>query len=229
MVKALVYEKTRKNYFDAFTEYDQKIRKWVPCYDDMMDMIVFHTPREVKNILDLGCGNGNLSALIIAKFPEACIHLVDSSSCLLDECKYRFRDNNRSNFIHEDFRALSFPKASLDLVVSSIAIHHLTDSEKEDLFRRIFEWLEPNGMLCYADIFRSGNLEMDEFHYRLWRRDSSVKGASKIDWDTYIEHERNYDYPSILREHIDLLGLIGFTNVYCPWKYSFWTQVIAYK
>ena len=54
--------KDKNNYFDEFVKYDQAIKKWVPCYDEMLNSIVFYTPdKNVNNILDLGCGSGNLA------------------------------------------------------------------------------------------------------------------------------------------------------------------------
>ncbi len=45
----------------------------------------------------------------------------------------------------EDFSRLNYADGSFDLIVSSIAIHHLDATSKQSLFRRISDWLRRAG------------------------------------------------------------------------------------
>ena len=40
---------------------------------------------------------------------------------------------------------LSLPPGSVDLVASSLAIHHLPAEPRRELFRKIHDWLTPGG------------------------------------------------------------------------------------
>src|ERR1022692_375939 len=47
---------------------------------------------------------------------------------------------------------LALPESSLDLVVSSYALHHLRDADKAKLLDSAFHWLRPGGRLVLADM-----------------------------------------------------------------------------
>jgi SAM-dependent methyltransferase len=47
---------------------------------------------------------------------------------------------------------LDLPPASVDLIVSSYALHHLRDSDKARLVSAAFGWLRPGGRLVIADM-----------------------------------------------------------------------------
>ena len=57
-------EKKAKQFFDSMVgEYDHAIELCVPRYDEMLWAIMYYLPSGWKpqNILELGCGSGNLS------------------------------------------------------------------------------------------------------------------------------------------------------------------------
>jgi SAM-dependent methyltransferase len=47
---------------------------------------------------------------------------------------------------------LDLPPGSVDLVVSSYALHHLRDADKARLVKAAFGWLRPGGQLVIADM-----------------------------------------------------------------------------
>ena len=61
-----------------------------------------------------------------------------------------------------DLREFRLPPASVDLVVSSYALHHLLDPEKQALVRQAARWLRPGGRLVIADMmFGRGGSQRD--------------------------------------------------------------------
>jgi tRNA (cmo5U34)-methyltransferase len=44
------------------------------------------------------------------------------------------------------------PEGPFDLVASALCVHHLTGSEKADLFARVFSALRPGGRFVLADV-----------------------------------------------------------------------------
>ena len=55
---------------------------------------------------------------------------------LLEQCKGRLSEFGNVQYQEEDFRSLEFAAGSLDLVVSSISLHHLTHEEKVPPLRK---------------------------------------------------------------------------------------------
>lgn len=128
-----------QHIFNAISEkYDLQRRKLIPCFDDFYGMSIKLTEEisPVKNILDVGAGTGLLNTLYAEKYPQAKIDLVDISSDMLNRASARFKGNKNVKFLLQDFTELELEESKYDLAVSALAIHHLTDEQKEKLYSR---------------------------------------------------------------------------------------------
>ncbi|HCW72768.1 MAG TPA: class I SAM-dependent methyltransferase [Clostridiaceae bacterium] len=102
-----------------------------------------------ERYLDLGCGTGNLSSIVGKSFRET--FLVDLSPDMLTIAEDKFSE---LKIPHRSF-ALSMNEISFherfDLITSSIdAINYLLEEEQvEDLFRRVFDHLEDDGVFIF--------------------------------------------------------------------------------
>lgn len=121
-------------YNDIKDEYTESIRRCNPCYDEMIaSMMSYFHPWTPPNILELGCGTGNLTLLLCERFPEASITGVDIAQGTLDICRQRLKDR-QVELIQDDLRQLEYKPESYDLVISSLALHHLEDEERANLY-----------------------------------------------------------------------------------------------
>ena len=115
-------------YDEISGDYNALIKRCVPKYDNMLSTLLdyIHGDFAPQKILELGCGTGNLTSLLTRQFPLASITAVDVSGECIHQCKKR-NFSGHVNFEKSDFRALEYPDNSMDFVISSISIHHLTD------------------------------------------------------------------------------------------------------
>ena len=95
-----------------------------------------------QEILDLGCGDGSLSRLLIAA-GAAQVTAVDPSERMLALARNRASES-RIHYRRASAEDLVVPDRSLDLVVSSLALHYIADWS--GLLRRIAGWLRPGGL-----------------------------------------------------------------------------------
>ena len=87
-------ENQTKQFFESMVgEYNHAIELCVPRYDEMLWAIMYYLPSCWKpvNILELGCGSGNLSELVAQTFPHAKLCLIDQSEKFLSSCSSRLR------------------------------------------------------------------------------------------------------------------------------------------
>jgi tRNA (cmo5U34)-methyltransferase len=159
-------------------------------------------PDRVERVLDLGCGDGRLLALVLESRPEAGGVAVDFSPPMLQRARERFA-GVRGVELREHDLALPLPDlGSFDLVVSSLAIHHLEDARKRELYGEVFGLLEPGG--------RFSNLE----HV------SSPTEALHLE---YLEIARVPEDPSNrlldVETQLGWLRELGFAHVDCFWKW----------
>lgn len=104
-----------------------------------------------KKVLDLGCGFGNISELLLKKGAE--VTGIDASQKLIDYCKRRF-ENQKDNFIVMDGSNMSeISEGSFDYVISSMVLLNVNTEEIiKGIFREIARVLKPDGMFVFSDL-----------------------------------------------------------------------------
>lgn len=225
---------TVEDFFDNVSElYDQSIEKAIPPYREMFQAILgycFLDAAKPLSILELGCGTGNLSLYIQELFPQAELTLVDLSADMLEVASQKLKgDRSRITLLNQGFMALGFPPQSFDLIVSSMALHHLTDQEKPALYTRLFQWLKPNGLFRCGDETLAVPTQAQERNLTQWESWSRQSGATNEDITMWSEHAEKYDHYAPLASHFEWLKQAGFTDVDCYWRKLMWTVFGARK
>jgi cyclopropane fatty-acyl-phospholipid synthase-like methyltransferase len=93
-------------------------------------------------VLDLGCGAGVPVAHRLAERGFDVVG-VDGS---VEQIRLARRNVPSAEFIHADMTALVFPPQSFDAAAAFYSITHVPREEHASLFRRIAEWLKPDGL-----------------------------------------------------------------------------------
>lgn len=217
-------------FFDTLThEYTQTIERCFPRYREMLWAVLDYLPpgRQFGSILELGCGTGNLSVLLKEAIPNASLRVVDLSSESLDVCRSRLGDDVVCDC--QDFGSVDYQTGSFDLVVSSIAIHHLSADGKRSLFQRLHDWLTDDGVLCFADQCAGATDDLYARHIENWKTQTFRAGASESEWRMWMEHQSEHDYHDTLADQMTWLTDAGFNVVDCPWRYLLWSVIQARK
>jgi len=153
-------------------------------------------------VLDLGCGDGRLAALVLEAFPASTVICVDASPPMLDAAAIRFNGDERVTVIAHDLDHELPVNGSFDAVVSSLAIHHVSDERKRTLYAEIAGLLVPGGVFCNLEIVASPTQALHD----QWRDEMGAR-----------------DDPSdVLRDMASqLVWLVeaGLRNVDCIWKW----------
>lgn len=212
-------------------QYDATIERCFPRYREMLWAVVDYLPpnRNCNSILELGCGTGNLSAMVHHRFPDAAMTVVDLSGDSLEVCRSQLAGCKQLNCIEADFSKLHFEPESFDLVVSSIAIHHVDAATKQALFHQIFQWLTADGVLCYADQCAGETEDLYRRHIDNWKTISFAAGTDDAEWAMWMKHQLECDFHETLRDQIQWLQQAGFPVIDCPWRYLLWSVIQARK
>src|SRR5690606_8230246 len=108
-------------------------------------------PRPVQRFLDLGAGDGALSAVLLANYPTAQAVLVDFSPPMLEAASARLAARAtppvvlEADLAHPPWRDAVAHQPPLDAIVSGFAIHHLADERKQTLYAELLPLLAPGG------------------------------------------------------------------------------------
>ena len=168
-------------------------------------------------VLDLGSGSGLFTAILLTKFPNAQVTLVDLSDKMLDVAKERFSAHKDFTYIVADFAHLPI-EGRFDFIISGIAIHHIPGPEKARLYKRCFELLKDGGVFINSDQIKGPSKELDDLNMRLWRASIERSGLAKEEIAKAYERMK-FDVPSTVDEQLKWLRNAGFGQVDCLFKW----------
>ncbi len=95
-------------------------------------------------VADLGCGPGNLTALLAARWPDAEIEGVDASAAMIGRAQEHATD--RLRFVVGDLRAWR-PAEPLDVLVSNATLQWVPDHR--DILSRLVGFVKPGGWFAF--------------------------------------------------------------------------------
>jgi tRNA (cmo5U34)-methyltransferase len=133
--------------------------------------LVEHLPVQVDRVLDLGCGDGRLAALVLDARPQATEAIgLDSSAPMLDLARQRFADEPRVRILEHDLREPLPELGHIDVVVAGFSIHHLAHERKVSLFEEVAAILRPGGVFANLEVVQCATPELQaEFYERIER------------------------------------------------------------
>jgi tRNA (cmo5U34)-methyltransferase len=158
---------------------------------------------------------------VLAAFPDVSIELLDGSEAMLAEAAQRLGD--AVGAVHIADMADELPNGPFDAIVSALAIHHLTDSDKRRLFSRVHAALVPGGVFVNADQVAGPTEELTAIYTATWERDCRALGATDQELDDAYERMR-HDRCADVESQLTWLRSAGFTAADCVYKS--WRQAV---
>jgi len=139
--------------------WDRRVEKWhshvtsAEAFEKVLDRLIqLSSPKPADACVDLGAGTGFVATALAPLVSS--VLAVDVSTAMAASLAERAAADGLQNVSAEvrDLRQLQLPPASVDLVVSSYALHHLSHRDKRALAARAARWLRPGGRLVIADM-----------------------------------------------------------------------------
>lgn len=212
----------RKHFEEEAREYDEIILKIIPYYKEMVKALILSLPfggSDALKVMDLGCGTGTLAKEVKDAFPNATIDCIDLSENMLHMAKAKLADCSGVSFIACDFNAYDFG-GGYDVIVSSLALHHLvTDEEKRKFYGRIYDSLSDGGVFCNADVVLGSSDYLQQRYIGKWKEFINRSVSPEETENKWMVNYKREDSPSVLMRQLGWLGDIGFKNVDVIWKY----------
>jgi SAM-dependent methyltransferase len=176
-------------------------------------MLLSALPQQITRFVDLGTGDGRLLGLVRTRYSEAEGVGLDSSAPMLDRAQERFRGDSLIELRAHDLRRRMPEVGVSDAFVSGLAIHHLEDERKQELFGEIHARLAPGGAFANLDLVRSASSRL---HERFRREIGRVEDDPT-------------DRLAELGEQMGWLREAGFSEVDCHFKSLELALIVAIK
>lgn len=187
-------------------EYDDRIRTFIPYYEEMLDVAADAVPRQARTIVDLGTGTGALAARVAEKTSRSHIVGIDSDSGIL--CAAAGRLQRRGSFLCADFAQTPLPEC--DAVVASFSLHHLrTRRAKTSLFRKAQHALHKSGVFISVDCYPARDAELAREQHEAWKTHLQ-KWYSRKQAASLLKAWSREDFYMPLEEEMALMHRGGF-------------------
>ncbi|MBE9203575.1 class I SAM-dependent methyltransferase [Synechocystis salina LEGE 06099] len=172
--------------------------------------------KNIRHVLDIGCGAGNNTIrLRQSTNQDFNVDLLDLSAPMLMKAAERVQQLNGGavRTLQGDFRLVSLPNSTYDVIIAAAVLHHLRDDEDWlQAFQKIYDLLAPGGSVWITDLVFH---EQPAVQAMMWDRYGyylvSLGGAEYRDKVfSYIDRE---DSPRPVTYQLDLLRSVGFDTV----------------
>lgn len=139
------------------------------------------------NILDLGCGNGNETAILCKKGLN--VTALDISDELINEAKKKAPE---AKFIKADIRTLPIENSSIDNALFIATFHHLkNNNDRLKCLKELHRCIKPNGRVLMS----------------VWTK-KGMKGGKYLSWGS--SSKKRYYYFFEKQELLNLVEMSGF-------------------
>jgi tRNA (cmo5U34)-methyltransferase len=182
---------------------------------DLIASAVVRVSPGASDLLDLGCGSGNYSLKIREKLPSVRVTLIDLSNPMLDRAVERLARQSPGavTAVQGDIRDLEIGTERFDVIVAAMVLHHLREDEEwREVFRKLWQSLNPGGSLWIADLVDHAIPEVEQL---LWDRygDFLTRFKDEAYRDEVFKLVKYEDSPRPLLFQCELLKEAGFRTV----------------
>jgi tRNA (cmo5U34)-methyltransferase len=228
----------RHDVAHSFVEHRRRVLPFLDIQESLVLRLLRRQGKPIERFLDVGSGDGAMSELLLAEFPDARALLVDHSPPMLARAHERLgRFEGRWEAVSTDLSDPSWHDAladdAFDAAVSSYAIHHLDAAEKRRLFADLLELLAPAALFLNMDYVTVAGPMQGSFEEQMAAnlvRSERDRGSARPEEEIVAELSLAFDaddedHPDGAAEQVAWLAAAGFTDAEIHFK---WGEVAVY-
>ncbi|MFZ7344355.1 carboxy-S-adenosyl-L-methionine synthase CmoA [Avibacterium volantium] len=225
MSKDTIFSAPIKNLGDfTFDEnvaevFPDMIQRSVPGYSNIITAIGMLASRFVtpnSNVYDLGCSRGaaTLAARRNIHQPNVKIIGVDNSLPMVERCRQHVQAYHSEipvEILCDDIRNIEISNASM--VILNFTLQFLPPQDRSALLEKIYQGLNPNGVLVLSEKFRFNDEKIDELLIDLHHEFKRANGYSELEVSQKRTALENVMRTDDIETHKARLKLVGFSHI----------------
>ncbi|MBT3206796.1 MAG: class I SAM-dependent methyltransferase [Bacteroidetes bacterium] len=125
-----------------------------------IDYIIENSKIKTGNILDLGCGPGDLDIELTKKLPDVQIFAIDGSAQMVDLATQKIAKHNltdRVEILQDILPNLNLPEGKFDLIISKDLLHHIPSPN--DFWAEINRLANNHTQIYVMDLIRPDSID----------------------------------------------------------------------
>ncbi|WP_300462343.1 carboxy-S-adenosyl-L-methionine synthase CmoA [Desulfobacula sp.] len=241
MVKDRVFaeKKNRVNPFEFNKQvadvFDDMLHRSVPFYRESCDrqsQLTAQYYQAGSRIYDLGCSHGNLGILILDQLKGRPFSMVavDSSRPMIEKYKLRLEKQDTAHNIDlvcGYLENIHIKNASVVLI--NLTLQFLDTAKRDDLIKKIYQGMNPNGILLLTEKIVHASTELDDLQTQFYKRFKLENGYSELEISQKRDALEKVLIPDTLEIHENRILSAGFTTIDIWLKWFNFASMIAIK
>jgi ubiquinone/menaquinone biosynthesis C-methylase UbiE len=193
--------------------------RWAPYYDLAVNLTTLGHARLLRkltvdhalikpgdSVLDVGCGTGEVTLLAKTRAKVAKVYGIDPAPEMITVARKKATRKK----LDIDFRvgvieSLPFPDSSVDVVTSSLMMHHLPEDLKVRGLAEIYRVLKPGGRLLIADFMRPTGSFLNHIFIAFTRHQGLKSGIEDLQ---KLLKTAGFDQITQLDGHVLVIGFV---------------------
>lgn len=171
-----------------------RLIRWASYYDLSVNIVTLGQARRLRratvdqalikpgdSVLDVGCGTGEVTLLAKTRAENGKVYGIDPSPEMIAVARKKAaRKRLDIDFRMGVIESLPIPDASMDVVTSSLMMHHLPEPLKARGLAEIYRILKPGGHLLIADFMRPTGSFLNHLLIALTRHQGLKSGIEDL-------------------------------------------------
>lgn len=179
-----------QNFWAKYFKYYDLLNELIP-YRETLELMISKIPPGYKNIIDMGCGTGNLIKLLSDSRNDVIITGIDYSDQALNIAKNKLINRDKIFFLKVDLREkLPFKDGEFDVVLIHNVLYTIDESYRPGFIKEIFRLLKDGGVVITCNLnkdFKPYNI----YNYHI-KRSIKKNGLIRTMFEIF-----KYIYPTI--------------------------------
>ena len=215
--------------------FPDMVQRSVPGYSNIISIIGMLAERFVQpnsTIYDLGCslGAATLSIRRNVSNKNCRIIAVDNSQPMVERCKRHiesYKANTPVEVICDDISNIDMQNASM--VVLNFTLQFLTPENRQQVLNKIYQALNPNGILILSEKFSFNDSTVDELLFNMHHDFKRANGYSELEISQKRNMLENVMLTDTIETHKKRLSDAGFKHIDTWFQCFNFGSIIAIK
>ena len=215
--------------------FPDMVQRSVPGYSNIISMIGMLAERFVQpnsTIYDLGCSLGAATLSIRRNVNERNCRIiaVDNSQPMIERCKRHiesYKANTPVEVICDDICNIDMQNASM--VVLNFTLQFLTPENRQQVLNKIYQALNPNGILVLSEKFSFNDSTVDELLFNMHHDFKRANGYSELEISQKRNMLENVMLTDTIETHKKRLSEAGFKHIDTWFQCFNFGSIIAIK
>lgn len=199
--------------------FPDMIQRSVPGYSNIITAIGMLAERFVtpnSQVYDLGCSRGAATLSVRRNIHQSNVKIIgiDNSQPMVERCRQHiaaYHSDVPVEILCEDIRQVEIKNASM--VILNFTLQFVPPQDRLALLSKIYQGLNPNGVLVLSEKFRFEDERMNDLLIDLHHQFKRANGYSELEVSQKRTALENVMRPDTIETHKARLKSIGFSQV----------------